>query len=122
MAFMAARGLEFDEIMVLSALYSAVVIFVEIPTGAMADRMGRRVTMMAGALAMVAACLVSFGAHSFAAFALAEALAAISISLCSGADSAYLFDLLAADGRAEEYPHRESIASAWHLFGNAAAY
>lgn len=122
MAFMAARGLAFDQIMLLSALYSAVVIAVEIPTGALADRMGRRLTMMGGALAMVAACLVSYGAHSFPAFAVAEALAAISISLCSGADSAYLFDLLHNRGRTEEYAHLESVASAWHLFGNAAAY
>jgi MFS family permease len=122
MAFMASRGLGFDQIMMLSALYSGVVIAVEIPTGALADRMGRRVTMMAGALAMVASCLVAYHAHSFAVFAVAEALAAISISLCSGADSAYLFDLLAARGKVEEYPHRESVASAWHLFGNAAAY
>jgi MFS family permease len=122
MAFMASRGLGFDQIMVLSALYSAVVIAVEIPTGALADRLGRRGTMMAGALAMVASCAVSFNATSFGAFALAEALAAVSITLCSGADSAYLFDLLAANGRTDDYPHRESIASAWHLCGNAMAY
>jgi MFS family permease len=122
MAFMASRGLEFDQIMLLSALYSAVVIAVEIPTGALADRMGRRITMMAGALAMVAACLVAYGATTLLTFAIAEALAAVSISLCSGADSAYLFDWLAARGRVEEYPHRESVSSAWHLFGNAAAF
>lgn len=120
--FMQSRGLTFAEIMILGGVYSAVVILVEIPTGVFADRIGRRQSMMLGALAMVAACLAAFHARSMAGFALAEVLAATSMSLCSGADSAYLFDLLRENGRAEEYGHRESTASAWHLAGSALAY
>lgn len=120
--FMQSRGLTFGEIMALGGIYSAVVILVEIPTGVFADRIGRRRSMQLGALAMVAACLVAFHSHSLAGFALSECLAAISMSLCSGADSAYLFDLLRENGRAHEYGHRESTASAWHLAGSAAAY
>jgi hypothetical protein len=44
------------------------------------------------------------------------------MALCSGADSAYLFDLLVAHDRAHEYGHRESTASAWHLMGSAVAF
>jgi MFS family permease len=120
--FMGSRGLGFDEIMLLSALYSAVVMLVEVPTGAFADRIGRRYSMMAGALAMVASCITAYFAHGFALFAVAEVLAAVSMSLCSGADSAYLFDLLQEHGRGDEYPRRESTASAWHLAGNALAF
>ena len=120
--FMASRGLGFDQVMVLSAVYAGVVILVEIPTGALADRIGRRFSMMAGSLAMTASCLTAYFAHSFGVFLLAEVLAAISMSLCSGADSAYLFDLLEDNGRGEEYPRREGIASAWHQAGNAVAF
>ncbi len=120
--FMQSRGLTFGEIMALGAVYSLVVILVEIPTGVFADRIGRRQSMMLGALTMVAACLVAHQSHSIAGFALSEALAAVSMSLCSGADSAYLFDLLRENGRVEEYGHRESTASAWHLAGSAVAY
>jgi len=119
--FMEQRGLTFFEVMLLAVIYSAVVILVEIPTGVFADRIGRRHSMMAGAVAMVAACLVAVEAHSFGEFAIAEALAATSMSLCSGADSAYLFDLLLEHGRVGEYGHRESVASAWHLAGSAFA-
>jgi len=122
MLFMEERGLSFVERMALAALYSVVVILVEIPTGVFADRIGRRRSMMLGAATMVVSCLVAYQAHSFAAFALAEALAAVSMSLCSGADSAYLFDLLAEHGRVREYGRRESTASAWHLMGCAIAY
>jgi MFS family permease len=120
--FMGSRGLSFTEIMLLGALYSFVVICVEVPTGAFADRMGRRRSMMLGALAMVASSLVAYHAYSFGVFAIAEVLAAVSMSLCSGADSAYLFDMLQGHGRASEYPRREAVASAWHQGGNAIAY
>ncbi len=120
--YMTERGLGFDEIMLLSALYSVIVIVVEIPTGAFADRIGRRKSMMAGALALVASGLVAYVAHSLAVFACAEVLAAVSMSLCSGADSAYLYDLLAVEGRSDEYAKREGTASAWHQAGSAGAF
>ena len=113
--FKQSRGLSFLEIMILGGIYSAVVIVCEIPTGAFADRIGRRTSMMAGALTMALSCLIAYGSHGMAGFAVSEALAAVSMSLCSGADSAYLFDLLDGHGVAHEYGRRESTASAWHL-------
>lgn len=120
--FMTARGLGWTDIMILSAVYSGVVLVAEMPTGALADRIGRRRSMMLGALAMVVACVVAAFAESFAAFAVFEVFAAVSMALCSGADSAYLFDLLAAEGRQHEYPRCEAIASAYHQAGNVMAY
>ena len=122
MLFQVSRGLTFLESLVLGGIFSAVVIAVEVPTGVFADRIGRRRSMMLGALAMVASCLIAAHAHSFAAFAVAESLGALSIALCSGADSAYLFDFLSEHDRAHEYGRRESTASAWHLMGSAVAF
>jgi MFS family permease len=122
MLFQDQRGLSFFERLALGGLYSAVVVAVEIPTGVFADRIGRRRSMMAGALMMSASCLVAASAHGFGMFAIAECLAAFSMALCSGADSAYLFDLLLEHDRVHEYPRRESTASAWHLLGSAAAF
>jgi len=119
--WMESRGLSFMDVMMLGAVYCAVVILVEIPTGVFADRIGRRRSMMAGAAAMVVSCLVAYRAHSLWGFACSEALAATSMSLCSGADSAYLFDLLLSHGRIDEYGRRESVASAMHLGGSALA-
>ncbi len=122
MLFQADRGLSFFERLALGGIYSAVVIAVEIPTGVFADRLGRRRSMMYGALTMAASCLIATSAHDFTTFALAESLAAISMALCSGADSAYLFDLLLEHDRVHEYGRRESAASAWHLIGSAIAF
>ena len=118
---MASRGLSFEQAATLGAVYSAVLILAEVPTGAFADRIGRRRSMMLGALAMVGSSFVSYGAHSMATFGLAECLAAVSMSLCSGADSAYLFDFLQDRGAAHEYARRESVASAAHLVGAGVA-
>ena len=122
MLFWESRGLSFFERLALGGLYSAVVILVEVPTGVFADRIGRRRSMLLGALTMVASCLLATQATSFGMFAIAEALGAISLALCSGADSAYLFDFLHTHDRVHEYARRESTASAWHLMGSAVAF
>ncbi|HET6611960.1 MAG TPA: MFS transporter, partial [Kofleriaceae bacterium] len=120
--FMTSCGLGWGDIMILSAVYSGVVVCAEMPTGALADRIGRRRSMMLGALGMAVACAVAATVRTFVGFAVFEALAAVSMALCSGADSAYLFDLLAATGREEEYPRAEAVASACHQAGNVVAY
>jgi MFS family permease len=121
MLFQAARGLTFFEQLALGGIYSAVIVIAEVPTGVFADRYGRRKSMLVGALAMVGSCLLALQAHDFTTFAIVEALAALSMALCSGADTAYLYDLLASHDRSHEYPRRESAASAWHLVGMAIA-
>ena len=122
MLFQEERGLSFFERLALGGIYAGVIVVVEIPTGVFADRIGRRRSMMLGALMMAASCLVAFSSHGFGMFAVAETMAAISIALCSGADSAYLFDLLLEHDRVHEYSRRESAASAWHLIGSAIAF
>jgi fucose permease len=122
MLFQADRGLTFFERLALGGIYSAVIVLVEVPTGVFADRVGRRRSMLLGAIMMIGSCLIALQAHDFATFAIAEGLGALSIALCSGADSAYLYDLLASHDRAHEYPKRESTASAWHLIGSAIAF
>jgi MFS family permease len=121
-AFAISRGLGAFEILLLNTIYCGAVIVAEVPTGALADRMGRRSAMMLGALAMVAACATYSLAHSFVVFAAAELLAALSMTLCSGADSAYLFDLLNDHGQGQDYPRREGTASAWHQGGQTLAF
>ena len=56
--FMLSLGLSFRDIMIIGGIYSAVVIVVEVPTGAFADRLGRRPSMILGSLIMIASCLL----------------------------------------------------------------
>jgi MFS family permease len=119
--FLGSRGLSATEILLLNSVFCAVVVLLEVPTGAFADRAGRRPSMMLGSLAMAAGCLIAWASHSFAGFALAEALLALGFTLSSGADSAYLYDGLKHAERLEEYQRREGTASAFKHAGFAVA-
>lgn len=119
--FFAARGLSITEITLLNTVYCATLLALEIPTGTLADRWGRKRAMVLGSLAMAGGALIDWWGHSFLAFALGEGLLALGMALTSGSDSAYLYDLLRDAGRADEYRRREGSASAAKLIGAALA-
>lgn len=99
----AERGITLGEVLLFQAAYSVMVVAAEMPTGMLADRWGRRLSVVLGCVAAVGAPLI-FGLAdalplllvSYVVFALAEAL-------FSGADSAILFDTLQALGRDDEF-------------------
>lgn len=111
------RGLTMSQIVLLHMIFSAAVIALEVPTGAWADRLGRRPSMGLGALLMALASVGYFFAPGFAAIAACEFAFAAGLTLTSGADSAYLYDQLKAAGRADEYLQREANASAAKYVG-----
>jgi len=119
--FYQSRGLDFTRITLLNSVYALTAIVFEVPTGALADRFGRRFAMSSGALLMAAGCLVNYGGHGFWTFAVGWGLLALGMTLTSGADSAYLFDLLRSSGREHEYRRREGSATAAKLVGAAGA-
>jgi MFS family permease len=119
--FFQARGLNFTQIALLNTVYAVTAIVCEVPTGALADRFGRRFAMVAGSLMMAVGSLVDWRGQTFWTFALGEGLLALGMTLTSGADSAYLFDLLRSAGREHEYRRHEGIATAAKLVGAAAA-
>ena len=75
--FFAGRGLSFTEITLLNTVYAVTAALFEVPTGALADRWGRRRAMVLGSLLMAAGCVVNFAGHGFAAFAVGEGLLAL---------------------------------------------
>ncbi len=119
--FFQERGLDFTQIALLNSVYALTAIVCEVPTGVLADRFGRRRAMIAGALLMAVGCLVDYHGASFWAFALGEGLLALGLTLSSGADSAYLYDLLRDAGRRDRYRALEGRATAAKLLGAAIA-
>jgi MFS family permease len=116
-----ARGLSMAQVMLLQMIFSAAVILLEVPTGAWADRLGRRRSMGLGALLMAVASLGYLVAPGFWAIAVCEFAFAAGLTLTSGADSAYLYDQLKAVGRSEDYLRLESVGSAYKHVGLGAA-
>jgi hypothetical protein len=89
-----ARGLTLGEIGAVFAVHSAVAIALEVPSGALADVVGRRRVMLAGA-ALTAASLLAFAlAQAVLAFMAAVGLLAAGRALISGSLEAWYVDSL----------------------------
>lgn len=101
------------EAILLYAVYDVATTVLEVPSGYMSDRLGRRLTLLASAVAgVVATLLLGFG-DSFAAFALAQVLVGAASAFASGTDSSLLYESLAGAGRAEEVEAQE--LRAWRV-------
>jgi len=119
--YLQRRGLSVADVFDLNVVFCVAAVAFEVPTGMLADRYGRRVAMSAGGLMMSLACLLFVLGHSFSAFAAANVLCALSMSLSSGADSAYLYDHLAARRQVALYPRWEGWSTAAKGVGNLVA-
>ena len=60
-----SRGLTLGEIGVLFTVHGAVILALELPTGGLADVLGRRAVVVVGALLHLASCVVTATATSF---------------------------------------------------------
>ena len=100
----------FDEALRLGAVYYAAVVLVEVPSGYLSDRIGRRPTLAIACAALLAAYVGFVVAEGVAALLVCQALLAAGIAFQSGSDSALLHDSLAALGRADGYERAEARA------------
>ena len=100
--FFQSKGLTMQEVFSLQALFSVVVVLTEVPSGYLADLLGRKNTLVIGAVIGAlghSALLISDGFWTLAIF---EICLGISHSLISGADLALLYDTELALGQSEE--------------------
>jgi len=87
-------GIRFFQVMVLQAFFVFSVFLLEVPTGAVADHLGRKVSLILAAVTNGIAVLVYASTPSFSVFLVGEFLWATSFALASGADEALLYDSL----------------------------
>lgn len=90
------------QVQLLQSWFSIWVFVLEIPTGAIADKIGRKHSLTFGAIMIAIATIVYGSIPSFAIFLLAEFLFAVGYALNSGADQALLYDTLKSLGREDE--------------------
>ena len=109
------RGLSASDYGLLQLVYYWGVTVTEVPSGVVADRLGRRGTLLCGALVNGVGCWTFALAGSFGVFAIGEVLFALGTALISGADSALLYDSLAADRRTKDYAQAEGAGQALWL-------
>lgn len=92
-----SRGIDLAGLLIFESIYSLGIVFLELPTGAISDLFGRKVTLhIANILRLV--CHVGFiFCHSFSFFIIIHILYALCVSLYSGSDSALLHDIIDED-------------------------
>ncbi len=117
--FYQQRGLSFSQIMILQSFYYFAKVFSEVPTGALADRFGRKKSLVIGSFCHSFAYLLIFLSHSFILFNLGEIIAGISMSFAYGADSALAYDTLKDLGREKEYQKIEGNGHSMRLLAFA---
>ncbi|HET6201334.1 MAG TPA: MFS transporter [Planctomycetota bacterium] len=120
--FYEERGYSLKGFADLRAVYYGSVVLAQLPTGLLADRLGRRPVLVLGPLAQALGALVIVSAHSFGQFALGEALLGIGQALLASAASAALFDSLKDLGRETDYFRVEASATVFRLLGTSAAF
>jgi MFS family permease len=109
--------LGFSAIFLVQAWFMVWVTVLEAPTGAVADRFGRRVSLASSGFVMAAAALVYASVPNITVFLAGEILFAVAMTLSSGADEALVYDTLAALGRTGETTRVMARLEAWKLGG-----
>lgn len=91
-------GLDYTRMFLLEASFAFWMFVLEVPTGVVADRYGRKYSLALGGL-VSAASFALFGlVNSYAVFFAAEFICAVGFTLLSGADRALFYDTLVALG------------------------
>lgn len=97
-------GLSFLTILLLDAIYQALLVVMEIPTGMLADSIGRRKVMILSVVSMAISLLLLGLAQDFVLVLASFFMWALAIASLNGADSAFLYESLHAAGRSGEFP------------------
>ncbi len=93
--FFTERGhLNYEQIFFLQAWFMFWIFVMEVPTGAFADRFGRKNSLVVGTFLNIVAALLYIYQPRFEIFLAAEFIWAISSAFISGADEAVLYDSL----------------------------
>jgi MFS family permease len=100
--FFQSKGLNLAEIFYLQAVYAAVIVLLEAPSGYFADVVGRRVALIVGCVAHGAGYFWLNFATDFWGLMIFEITLGIAMSMMSGADLALLYDSETALSKTEQ--------------------
>ena len=111
------RGVEIEKIFYLSIIWSVATLLFEVPTGYLADRFGRKRTLLLGTIFLALSWMATWFAYGFPAFVFIFVLMSASFSCFSGTEEALLYDSLKESKEEQEMTkHNGRLHSAQHLF------
>lgn len=116
-------GVTPSEYALLNFVWAVVIVLAEVPSGALADRVGRRPLIVAAALFMVLEMTVLLAAPIDGGWLLLgccllnRTLSGLAEAMASGADESLAFDTLADEARAGEWPKVMAEVMRWQSVG-----
>lgn len=108
-------GLTIEQFSLLNTVWAITIFCAEVPSGALADIIGRKHLLVATSVLMVAEMsLIGFvplgnSTLIFTVFLVNRVLSGLAEALASGADEAIAYDSLAAEGNPEDWPRVLSV-------------
>jgi MFS family permease len=115
------NGLDMRQVFILQAIYSISIVTLEIPSGYFADVLGRKSSILAGAVLGFMGFLIYSFSFGFIGFVFAEIILGFGQSMISGADSALLYDTLIDNNRESDYLKHEGKMTSVGNFAEAFA-
>lgn len=112
------RGFSLTQINLLDTPFFLLIILAEVPTGAVADRFGRRVSLMLGSGFFAVAIFVFGIADNYAVILVSYTAWGLALTFQSGADTALLYDSLKEIGREADF--QRTTSRLWALRSVAA--
>lgn len=100
--FMLSKGLDLLQVNLVNIFYMGSVFFLEIPTGAVSDMFGRKISFLAACVFISLSFFIYYMSGSFWFFGLAEMVAAVGMTFHSGALEAWFVDSLDTAGYTEK--------------------
>ena len=113
------RGLDFAAIGALVSVREVAVLLLEVPSGALADTVGRRRCMVASMAAYVVFSLLFWGASSFWLLAVGMVCHGVGDAFRSGTHKAMILSWLRREGRLDEKTAVYGRTRSWSQLGSA---
>ncbi len=96
------RGVNFFQIMILESVLMLTKLAFEVPTGALADKFGRKFSLVACVVLQILSEFIFFFAYDYTFFLISTVLFGISLAFLSGTVEAIMYDYLKSENREKD--------------------
>jgi MFS family permease len=120
--FYADNGMTISDLLIIQSIYSITIAIIEIPSGYVADVLGRRNSLIIGTFCGVIGMTIYAFSYSFHGFLSAALCLGIGQSFISGSDTAMMYDTLLSLKRSNEFIKIEGRTISIGNFAEAFAF
>ena len=110
-------GFSYTQMFLMETVFSVCLFLLEVPTGVIADKFGRKASIFLGCILFGASFIVIGFTYSTVVFVLAQIIGSLGMSMISGADSALVYENSKLRGKTDE--QATVVASRYNAFSTA---